>query len=219
MQANPMFTSSADDRLSAARHAIDLLDDELLRLIEQRFALSAEIAALKSGDDRSLKIRPKREAEVLHRLTNRATTATPALIAHVWRELMAHSVQAQVATELVIHAPAAGPDLDDRVRERFGRAAPIRSVATPTEAIASARDAEAIAVVALDDSGWWTSLAGEPALAIFDTIETASGSVLLIGRIAANDLAPGHALTVEPDGAGGAIARSAGYALCREGTR
>ena len=125
---NTHSPTGSDPRLADARRAIDALDDELLALIERRFALSAEVAALKQADDGHLRIRPKREAEVLARLTARATTATPELIAHVWRELMAHSVQAQVPTTLVLHAPAAAVSgLGAGMRERFGRAAALHA--------------------------------------------------------------------------------------------
>ena len=189
------------DPLTSARQAIDSLDDELLRLIERRFALSLRIAALKTGGDRRLKIRPRREAEVLRRLCASATTATPELICHVWRELMAHSVQAQVVTQLVVHAPGADADLVDRVRERFGRAAPVIQAASPAEAIECARDAD------------------EPALSIFDLIETGSGPVLLLGRIAAEDIQPGHGVAVRDVPAGEVLASAGSLHLCREGGR
>ena len=185
MQAN-------EPTLDAARCAIDAVDDQLLDLIERRFDLSHQVAALKQADDGHLKIRPRRETEVLARLTARATTATPALIAHVWRELMAHSVQAQVPTTLILHAPASAVSgLGDRMRERFGRAAPILLAASPDEALDRARDGQAIAAIALDDSGWWTRLSEEPALTIFDRIGSGSELTLLVGRIDKADVAPG----------------------------
>ncbi len=215
--------SSGDDAampLEAARREIDALDDQLLGLIERRFALSMHIAGLKQTDDTHLKIRPRREAEVLARLIGRATTATPALIAHVWRELMAHSVQAQVVTPIILHAPAAAVSgLGDRVRERFGRAASIVLAGTPDEALGHARHRHAIAVIALDGSGWWTQLSGDPALAIFDLIDTGNGAALLVGRIARQDVAEGCGVDVLAQPGGDVLATHGGLSLCRGAER
>lgn len=215
MTPTPAPVADTGARLDAARHAIDTLDDQLLALIERRFDLSLEVAALKQSDDGHLKIRPRREAQVLARLTARATTATPALIAHVWRELMAHSVQAQVPTTLVVHAPASAVSgLGDRMRERFGRAAPILLAASPDEALDRARDGQAIAAIALDASGWWTRLSDEPALTIFDRFGGGSDLTLLVGRIDQADVAPGCGAEVLPSPVGEVLATHANWSLC-----
>ena len=212
--------TGSDPRLADARRAIDALDNELLALIERRFALSAEVAALKQADDGHLRIRPRRETEVLARLTQKATTATPALIAHVWRELMAHSVQAQVPTTLVLHAPAAAVSgLGAGMRERFGRAAPLHLAASPREALDRARDEQAIAAIALDDSGWWTHLPEEPGLTIFDRIGSGRELVLLVGRIAREDVAEGCGADVSRNPDGEVLATHDGWSLCREAAR
>jgi chorismate mutase len=189
----------AAERLLAARHAIDALDDELLALIEKRFALSLHVAGLKQQDDAHLRLRPRREAEIVARLTDRATSATPQLIAQVWRELMAHSLQAQVRTELVLHASAdCAAELRDAVRARFGRAAPLVIAGSAQEALDRARDGQAVAIVELGDTGWWTALAGQAALTIFDTLQSGDCTALIVGKVAAADIAPGHEVSVLP---------------------
>lgn len=190
-------TDGTAERLLAARHAIDALDDELLALIEKRFALSLHVAGLKQQDDAHLRLRPRREAQIVARLTERATTATPLLIAQVWRELMAHSLQAQVRTDLALYASAASAaELRDEVRARFGRAAPLVLASSPEDALEQAREGQAVAIVELGTSGWWTALADEPELAIFDTLHTPDSIALIIGKVAPADIAPGHELTI-----------------------
>src|SRR5437773_12312246 len=89
--------------LAALRAELDRIDDQILDLIERRLAASAEIAALKDAEgDRHLKLRPRRQAEILERLKSRANRAEPELVDKVWREIMAHSLQAQAHTELVL---------------------------------------------------------------------------------------------------------------------
>ena len=125
--------------LAALRAELDRIDDEILGLIERRLAVSAEIATIKDAEgDRYLKLRPRRQAEILDRLKARAKRTPAKLVEQVWREIMAHSLQAQARTELVL-APAEQPELlEARVRAHFGSAAPIRWAASMSHAIRSA---------------------------------------------------------------------------------
>lgn len=184
-------SASVAVRLETAREAVDAVDDALLDLVERRLALSLQIAALKNEDDQRLKLRPRREAAITSRLAARANLATPEMIAHLWRELMAHSLQAQVRTELVLCA-AVSPDLlRDQVRERFGWAAPIVWAETPDEALDEACHREAIAVIEHSaSSNWWSRLADEPSLSIFDAMRLGDkgAGALLVGRVSPDDV-------------------------------
>ena len=110
--------------LGALRAELDRIDDDILALIERRLAVSTAVAERKQADGgRHLKIRPRRQVEVLQRLNDRAARAGPELIAKIWRELMGHSLQAQERTEIVL-APSDSPELlEARVRAHFGSAA------------------------------------------------------------------------------------------------
>ena len=122
--------------LAALRAELDRIDDEILDLIERRLAASADIAAQKDAEgDRNLKVRPKRQAQILERLKARAGSARPELVSEIWRELMGASLQAQARTELVL-APSDQPELlEARVRAHFGSAPPIRWAASTAHAI------------------------------------------------------------------------------------
>lgn len=180
------------EQLGALRAEIDRLDDALLDLIEQRLAASHAVARQKqASDDGRLKLRPRREAAIVDRLSARARIASRELVNHVWRELMSFSLQAQSRTELVLCAASGADRLKEQVRDRFGWAAPVRWVATPAEALAAARASEAVAVVAEHPaSGWWATLVGEPELVIFEALWEEDGGLgaLMIGRIGADDL-------------------------------
>jgi 3-deoxy-7-phosphoheptulonate synthase len=172
--------------LAASRAELDRIDDEILSLIERRLAVSAEIATIKDAEgDRCLKLRPRRQTQILDRLKARAKRTPPALVEQVWREIMAHSLQAQAQTELVL-APAEQPELlEARVRAHFGSAAPIRWAASIPHAIRSALAGEVIAVVSepLPDSD------GE--LRVFDILKSEDGRPVAyaVGRVAADDVA------------------------------
>ena len=73
-EKRPAFESYFE-RLSARPAAIRAreIDDALLDLMEQRFSLSREIAAQKE-DAAGLRLRPRRETEILERLSSRSET-------------------------------------------------------------------------------------------------------------------------------------------------
>lgn len=175
------------------RAEIDRVDDALLDLVEARVSLTMEMAALKHDDAGFLKLRPRREAEVLGRLTARARKADPAMIRHVWRTLMAYGLQDQAPMQLVLHADGGDVSdrlaLQDRVRARFGPAAALRWAATRGEALDAARDTEAVAILAGSSAP-----ADHDGLRLFETLESAGETggcfAHAIGRVAAADLAP-----------------------------
>lgn len=181
--------------LTRLRAQIDALDDDLLRLIERRLAASQSIAQLKSSNgDRHLWLKPRREQEVISRLLKRASIAPRPLVEHLWREIMAYSLQAQVLTELVLHGPdPAG--LKSCAQRRFGSAAPVRVADSPAEALASAAQKEAVAVIALDDRADWVERL-DPSLSIFDWVRDEAGKVVAaaVGRVPAEEY-PDHPAT------------------------
>ena len=170
--------------LAALRAELDGIDDEILDLIERRLAVSSAVAAQKDEEgDRRLKIRPKRQAEIIERLQGRAKVARPQLVASVWRELMAHSLQSQANTDLVL-APSDSPELlEARVRAHFGSASPIRWAASASYAIRAALHGEAIAILPepLPES--------DEGLRVFDVLRDESGAAVAyaVGRVAAED--------------------------------
>ena len=175
--------------LESLRAQIDSLDDELLALVERRLAASRAVAELKSSrGDAHLCLRPRREQQVVARLVRRATVAPETLIARLWRELMAFSLQAQVRTELVLQGP--DPDrLKWAARERFGSAAPVRMAESAAAALEAALQEEAVAIVALDDGAAWIETL-HPALSIFDLLRDEGGQVIAaaVGRIPPEEL-------------------------------
>ena len=180
------MTQDQNQALAARRAELDRIDDQILDLIERRLGASAVIAAIKaSTGDHRLKLRPRRQAQILQRLKGRASRAAPELIDGVWREIMAHSLHAQAPMEIVV-APSHRPDmLKSRLRSQFGSAGTIRMAVSAAEAVRRALDEEAIAILPEpidDDSG---------KLAVFDVVHGEDGETLgyAVGRVAAADIA------------------------------
>jgi 3-deoxy-7-phosphoheptulonate synthase len=194
------MTSSNAEALDALRAELDRLDDAMLDLIERRLEASGAIAALKDAEgDRRLKVRPRRQSMILERLQTRAGRAAPELVASVWRELMAHCLQAQARTELVLTASDHPELLEAQVRAHFGTAAPLRWAASSAHAIREALAGEAIAILPhpLPESG------GD--LRVFDVIRSEDGTAVAyaLGRVAEEDalgdgLAPAAAAAADP---------------------
>jgi len=172
-------------KLADLRDEIDALDDQLLELLEKRMRVAIEVARLK-GDDGLLKLRPKREGAIVRRLSAKATIASAALVAHVWRELMAHSRQSQAAMEVHLFAPRHGALLREAARNRFGRVTPIFEAASPADAIAAAASGEVVALVELDGGGWWHELPSS--VRLFGVLGTGAARAALVGRMNEADI-------------------------------
>ena len=138
--------SQQSNNLAVLRQRLDPIDDQILALLKQRLEISAAIAASKSAEP-GLKFRPRRQAEVLARLQRQAGEAPPAMIDDVWREIMAHCLQAQAPMALLL-PPSQGRDrLEAAARKRFGGAAPLVRVNDLAAALEGARAGQSIALV------------------------------------------------------------------------
>lgn len=169
----------AEERLARLREDVDCIDDAIAGLITRRMAISSSMVRAK-GDPAWLLLRPLREAAVLQRLSEAHPDLPAALIAHVWRELMGHSLQAQRATGLVLHGRNEGLLLA-LARGRFGSAAPVRVAETASEALAETLDGRAIAVI--ENESRPPRL--DPRLSLIDSLEDETGRpvALVIGRL------------------------------------
>jgi chorismate mutase/prephenate dehydratase len=181
--ADPSCAHEAPPNLDELRVEIDALDDALLALFERRMGVAIKVARLK-GDDGLLKLRPKRESAIVARLAAKASIATPALIAHVWRELMAHSRHSQAEMTVQLYAPTAAVALREAARERFGRVTPIVAAGSPEEALAAAAAGEVVALIEMDASAWELP----EGVRVFGAIETAGARAVMAGRMAEADI-------------------------------
>ncbi|MEO6248466.1 MAG: chorismate mutase [Sphingomicrobium sp.] len=177
--------SDTPPKLADLRDEIDALDDALLDLLERRMTVATKVAQLK-GDDGLLKLRPKREGAIVARLAGKARIASKALIAHVWRELMAHSRQSQARMEVRLFAPNHAVALREAARERFGRVTPIVAAKSPQAALAAAAAGEVVALIELGGEPWWRAL---PAGVVpFGVLGDADRRAVMVGRMAPDDI-------------------------------
>ncbi len=117
--------------LEKLRKEIDRLDDELVRLLNQRASLARQIGGLKNGGPA---YRPEREAEVLRRISERSAGPLSAQrVAAVFREV----ISACRALEEPLRVTYLGPEgtfSEQAVRKHFGSAVEALACGTVDEA-------------------------------------------------------------------------------------
>ena len=143
---------SSPSALEQARAEIDRIDDEILALLDARFATVAKVRAAKAleqGPKRAA-FRPAREAQVLRRLLSAKGEHVPArLLVRLWRTIMGWATQVQGS--LPVHASE--NLLKDATKASLlgTQFAEIRPAASVAQALQDAAVDNGIAAVGLDE--------------------------------------------------------------------
>lgn len=90
------------DQLKKYRVEIDKIDEELVRLINQRCNMAIEIGKIKKAKNLPL-VNRKREEEVIARVKSLTTTAPPDKIEIIWKELIALAVSLEGHTNKIAY--------------------------------------------------------------------------------------------------------------------
>lgn len=138
--------------LETLRREIDSIDDAILDLLEQRYAVTQRVSRAKAGQSAdTLPIRPGREREILERLSARAVQLPPDDIAQVWRSILSLSARSQRAYRVMLWSPeGTRVALAGLAATRYGSAVPILWAASADEAIAAAKAGNTIALIPAD---------------------------------------------------------------------
>ena len=115
------------DELDKVRREIDAVDDELLKLINQRAKLASRIGTLKAG---APAYRAEREAEILRRMSQaNPGPLAPERVTGVFREVISACRGLEEAIRVTYLGPE-GTFSEQAVRQHFGRG--VEAVAVPS---------------------------------------------------------------------------------------
>jgi chorismate mutase/prephenate dehydratase len=107
------------EKLKQYREQIDKLDDELLKLVNQRAALAQQIGHLKED---GVVLRPEREAQVLERLQKQNSgPLSNSAVAQLFTEVMSQCRALEAPLKVAYLGPA-GTFSEAAMRKRFGHA-------------------------------------------------------------------------------------------------
>jgi len=138
--------------LDALRGEIDAIDDTILDLLEQRYAVTRRVSLAKTmASSDALPIRPLRERAILKRLAAQATHVPADDIAHIWQSILTLSARAQKAYRVILWSPEDTRfPLAALAAARFGSAVPIQWAASAKDAIEAAQGGDAILLMPAD---------------------------------------------------------------------
>jgi len=115
------------DKLKHFRVQIDLIDDELLKLVNQRAALAQQIGHLKNSD---IVLRPEREAQILQRMKdNNPGPLSAQSVTQLFTEVMSHCRALEAPLSVAYLGPE-GTFTEAAALKRFGSAILGQSCAT-----------------------------------------------------------------------------------------
>ena len=112
---------SENSKIEDLRRQIDQLDEEILRLVNERIDQAKEVGALKSESGDKTVYRPEREAQILHRLTEiNSGPLRPAQLQTIFREIISIARAAESLPRVAVLGPA-GTYSQAAVYKHFGR--------------------------------------------------------------------------------------------------
>lgn len=139
--------------LQGLRRDIDGIDDQILDLLEQRYAIVRRVGWAKgsvAGD--TLSIRPTREADILARLSTRASNVPVEDVSQIWRTILTLSARQQRSYRLLLAGPETARTALSTVAARRHPAAEAEWCDDWPSALAAARSGDAVLMVLLDSA-------------------------------------------------------------------
>jgi len=172
--------------LDEVRREIDDIDDDILRLLQQRFDVVARIKMAKQQDaEIQLPLRPDREAMILRRLTDGNDSRVPDdLIVRLWRAIMCRSTLAQANVQINVSGDLTTSKSARRVLTRHFVGFPLKSYNKVKMALNSAAKSNIELCAIAADASWVEHLnAKEYAdLSVILSIPFDDGHIVILGK-------------------------------------
>ena len=145
------MTQAKTPSLEEIRVKLDAIDDQILKLVDERSALAQDVAAAKRarGEGDKFALRPARESQIIRRMLAQRKTASAGLVVRIWREIIGDNLYHQTPVHIAAwggrHSAARVTEL---ARQRFGAAPALVMMDEPDQAISTAKHTGGVAVLA-----------------------------------------------------------------------
>lgn len=158
LAAGPLRAEEAAPRpLEVLRGEIDRVDQDLLRLLNERAAIVAEVGRGKTSANAAV-FRPGRQASLIRKLAAPAGLQPPATLARVWTAIIAGSILQQKLGFTVAVADAGDAGTALLAQDYFGTQPALTRLATADDAVTAVSTGRAdVAVIGLQGT-WWQRL-------------------------------------------------------------
>lgn len=172
------MTKGASDKLAKLRQEIDGIDEQLLKLINNRAKVVEKVGALKNTNLEKIKFRPEREAQIYRRLQklNHGPLSHKA-ISQIFRELISSCMALEQKLKVTYLGPT-GTHSETAVRHHFGHAVILKPMPTVADALREVEIGKAdFAVIPVENS--LEGAVGSTLDLLLTTTLNASGEVVL----------------------------------------
>jgi chorismate mutase len=155
------------ERLAGLRREIDVIDEEMHRLLVARSAIIDELIKVKGTAVSGAAFRPAREADMMRRLVDRHRGILPiSTVEHIWREIVSTFTFLQAHYEVHMDGGRDPVTMRDLARFYFGFTVPAHLLSGPDEVIdAVARSVSDLGIVRTAQPSWigpwWHRLGGD----------------------------------------------------------
>ena len=160
-------------KLNNLREKIDNIDSQILKLLNDRMDVVAQVAELKKNSNDKFFIRSSREADMLKQLIDKSSGNFPKIsILNIWRKIITSANMLEQPIKIAIHNPNNISDLQYLVKEYYTNFIPITNFDSANNIVSELENNHhQIAIFALPNlaedfdkkedvkNNWWISLA------------------------------------------------------------
>ena len=162
-----MKNNSNQNPLLQLRSQIDIIDDQIISLINQRMGVVEQVADYKKSINESFFIKSARETDMIKDLIKKSDTRIPkSTIVNIWRKIITSSNCLEQKLQIAIHNPNKIIDYNYLVKEYYGDFVPTTSHDSVNNVVSEIEKNQAqIGIFALPKFGqnkaenWWINLA------------------------------------------------------------
>ncbi len=144
--------------LEVLRGEIDRVDQDLLRLLNERAGIVAEVGRGKAVGTNPAVFRPGRQAALIRKLAAEPGLQPPGTLARIWTAIIAGSILQQKPGFTVALADGGRGGMALLAQDYFGAQPPLAPLSTPEDALAALTAGRADAAVIAIAGTWWQRL-------------------------------------------------------------